>query len=112
MSTHRIERLQAEIKQAVSTLLLFEVTDPLLKGITITRIHLTPDLGMARVYYQADGDKSLRTAIQEGFQRAKGFFRKKLASELELRTTPDMSFFYDETAEEVQRVESLFSKLK
>ena len=110
-NTHRIERIQEEIRQAASSLLLFETTDPLLKGITVTRVLVTKDAGTARLYYESAAPKSQREAIQQALDGARGFFRRELASRMKLKSIPEIQFFYDETSEEVSRVESLLSKL-
>lgn len=111
MNTHRLERLQEEIQHEVSSILLFEVTDPLVKGVTVTRVLITKDLGIARVYYEASGTKEEKAALQQGLHRARGFIRKRLAPRLNLRAMPELEFFYDETKDEISRVDELFSKL-
>jgi ribosome-binding factor A len=111
MGTHRIKRIQEEIQHAVSSVLLFEMTDPFLQGITVTRVVLTKDVGTARVYYETGVPKARREALQQGLDRARGFVRRQLASRINLKSVPEIQFFYDETNEEVSRVEGLFSKL-
>ena len=111
MSTHRLKRIQEQIQHAVSSILLLEVTDPLLSSVTVTRVLATKDLSTARVYYDTLGGEKERTAIQQGLIRARGFIRKQLAQRLRVKSVPELEFFYDETREEISRVEELFSKL-
>ncbi len=112
MGTHRLERLQEEILHALSSILLFEVTDPRVKGITMTRVLLTKDLSVARIYYEASlKKKEEREGLQAALKRASHFIRKQLAPHLKLRAMPDLEFFYDETSDEVSRVQELFTKL-
>ncbi len=111
MSTHRIRRLEEEIKHMVSSLMVFEVTDPILRGITVTRVLITKDIGLARVYYDTPAGRTERLKIQEALEGAKGYFRKQIAPRLNLRMVPELEFFYDETKDEISRVEELFSKL-
>ena len=111
MSTHRIKRLEGEIQQEVSSILLFEVTDPLVKGVTVTRVVVTKDLGIARVYYEVMGDKKEKEVLQRGLDRASGFVRRQLATRLSLRTIPSLEFFYDETKDAILRMDGLFAKL-
>lgn len=87
------------------------MTDPLIQGITVTRVVVTKDVGTARVYYEAGVPKKQRDALQEALDRARGFVRRQLASRMSLKFVPEIQFFYDETNEEVSRVEGLFSKL-
>lgn len=111
MSEHRIKRIQEEIQRAASSVLLFEMTDPTLKGITVTRVIVTKDVSTARLYYETAAPKAKREAIQQGLDRARGFVRRQLASKLNLKTVPEIQFFYDETSEEVSRIEGLLSKI-
>ena len=107
---HRPERLTQKIRHEVSQLILFEMSDPRIQGVTVTRVTLTRDLGLARIYYEVT-DRSQKKLIQEALKEATGFIRRSLSSRLKLRLMPQIEFFYDETSEEVQKVEQLFSKL-
>ena len=48
----------------------------------------------------------------DGIKKAKGFFRSHLAKVLNLRYTPELMFYYDNIAEEAQRVEQLLTELE
>lgn len=111
MTTHRLERIQEELRQAVSNILLFEITDPLVKGVTVTRALVTKDLSLARVYYDLEAKGAERAAVQKGLDRARGFVRRQLASKVSFKTMPQIEFFFDETREEIDRVDELLSKL-
>lgn len=111
MSSYRLERLQEEIQHAVSSIILFDLTDPLVRGATITRVLITKDLSAARVYYDFKGPEEDRALLQRGFDRAKGFIRKQLAPQLRLKGVPGLEFFYDETKDEIDRVNELFAKI-
>ena len=113
MSSHRIERLQEEIRHEVSRILLFEMTEALLQRVTLTRVVLTRDLSLARIYYEAPEDPAgkpdLKKALKEGLDRARGFVRKQLAGRLRLKMLPKIEFYYDETQAELARVDALLS---
>ncbi|MBI2067093.1 MAG: 30S ribosome-binding factor RbfA [Deltaproteobacteria bacterium] len=111
MSSHRIERLKEEVRQIVTEILLYEMRDPRFQHIIVTKVHLTKDLSLARIYYEKGATSELKEALQEAFEKAKGFVRRRLASQLKLRIMPQVEFYFDETNQEIQRVEELFSKL-
>ncbi len=112
MSEHRIKRIQEEIQHTASSVFLFEMTDPLLQGLTITRVVVTKDVGTARIYYESRAaSKKQREEIQQALDGARGFVRRQLASRLNFKTVPEVQFFYDETSEEVSRIEGLLSKI-
>lgn len=112
MSAYRLKRIQEEIQHVVSALILFDMTDPEIKGVTVTRVLVTKDLGLARIYYETIATKKEeKSSIHKALNRARGFVRKQLASKLSIKMMPEIEFFYDETKEEVSRVEELFSKI-
>ena len=47
-----------------------------------------------------------------GMNKAKGFFRSHLARALNLRHTPELLIYYDNLAEETERVERLLESLE
>src|SRR3989338_9203270 len=110
MGAHRVRRLEEEIRSEVSRLLLFEAGDPRIRDVTVTRVTLTRDLGLARVYYESSNPDQ-RTMLQEGLEAATPFIRRNIASRLDLRLAPQIAVYYDETSEEDRKVEKLFSKL-
>ena len=49
MPSHRVERIAEAIREVVSTAILFELADPRVKGVTVTRAEVTGDLRHATV---------------------------------------------------------------
>jgi ribosome-binding factor A len=76
----------------------------------ITRVLVTPDLKTAKIYFTVQAGKEIPAL--KGMNRAKGFFRSHLAKLLDLRYTPDLSFYFDSVNEEVQRVDALFRQIE
>src|SRR5262245_59595596 len=111
MSQYRIDRLQEEIRHIVGSILMFEISDPQVRGITLTRAVLTRDLSVVRIYYDTSTPQKQRKELEKGLDRAKGFIRKQLASRLGLKSVPALEFFYDQSKDEIARVEDLFSKI-
>jgi len=91
----RPERVADQIRGELAMLLAREVHDPGIGFITLTRVQISPDLQMARVYYTALGDDKARTATAQALERAAPFLRRQIGSRLRLRRTPDLKFVYD-----------------
>ena len=108
---HRLAQVADEIQRVIGQLLIAEVQDPRLAGVTITRVKMTSDLGLARVYFQVTGEARARAAAEAAFRKSAGFLRRELSRQLSLRAVPQLTFFYDDTQDEVARVEALFRKL-
>ena len=47
-----------------------------------------------------------------GANKARGFIRSHLAKTLNLRYTPELLFYYDDLAQEAERVEQLLTELE
>ena len=109
--TRRSERTSELIRRGVSRLLEREVNDPRLSGlISVTEVILSPDLRHAKVFVSALGDEN-RENMLDGFNTASGFLRRELASHLNLRYTPQLSFHYDDSIERGTRVFKLMGEI-
>lgn len=96
----------------LSTLLLKKVRDPKLVEVFISRVEVTDDLKIARIYFTLTSGNSRAKAVEKSLIKAKGFMRTHIARTLNMRYTPDLQFRYDETAEKVAEVESLFREIE
>jgi ribosome-binding factor A len=99
------------IKNELTILLLQQVGDPRLAGALISRVVVTPDLKQAKVYFTVPTGKDSGPALK-GMNRAKGFFRSRVAKTLNLRYTPELLFYYDNLNEEVERIDTLFRQIE
>ena len=75
-------------------------------------VDLSNDLKHAKVFYSLIGDKKEFERIQEGLDSAKGFIKRELATRMELKYMPDITFRRDLSLEEGNRMERLFESLK
>ena len=75
--------------------------------ITITRVDVTDDLRLARIYFCVPkGDERGRDALA-GFKSAMGYLRRTLSHRLGLRYMPELRFIYDDSfdrADSINRV--------
>lgn len=107
----RAERVADVIKNELSILLLQKVRDPKLKDVSISRVELSDDLRHAKIYYSSLPGGEAIAVIGKSLGKAKGFMRSHLAKTLNLRFTPELHFWYDETVEKVAEMEKLLSDL-
>ena len=108
----RSTRVADVIRNELSILLLQKVRDPKLSEVNISRVEVTDDLKIARIFFTVFGNKGRAKGVENALQKAKGFMRSHLAKTLNLRYTPALQFRYDETAEKVEQVESLFREIE
>jgi ribosome-binding factor A len=109
---NRPERVGEQIRLELSELIAREVHDPGVGFITLTRVSVTADLQIARVYYTSLGDEQARRETAEALQRATPFLRRKLGARIRLRRVPELSFFYDASIAHQDRIEQILQDLK
>ena len=95
MSGFRTERLGDEIMLKISEIIP-KLKDPRLSGIiSITRVEVSNDSKYAKVYISVlGGDKELHDCLK-GFKSSAGYIRRELAALMQLRYTPELTFYAD-----------------
>jgi ribosome-binding factor A len=111
MPSRRSERVSGLLLQAVAGILLREVKDPRVSGVTVTAATMSGDLRLARIFFRTLQDENGADALI-GLQSATGYIRRQIAARLRLRYTPTIEFCYDNTFDEVNHLENLFHKIR
>ncbi len=96
MKAHRLERVAEAIREVASETILFELRDPRVKNVTVTRAEVSADLQHGKVYVSVMGTSQEQKLCLHGLQHAAGFVQSKLASRLKTRFTPQLTFILDE----------------
>lgn len=89
----RQRRIAELLQQELTLLIRDKVDDPRLSNVLITAVQMSRDLSFAKVFIsdQCD-DLALRLKL---LQNAVGFLRKHLATRIETRIVPQLSFVAD-----------------
>jgi ribosome-binding factor A len=93
----RHQRLGAQLQRSLSELLRFDVKDPRLSSVSLTKVDLSRDLSVARVYFSLLNPDDDVAPAQEGLLRASGYLRRKLGGELQIRHMPELRFMHDDS---------------
>ena len=105
---YRPDRVGEQIRDILSEVLTRgDVHDPGIGFITLTRVQVTTDLQLARVFYTTLGDQKARTETSRALQRATGFFRRQVGARLQLRRVPELEFRFDESIANQDRIEQI-----
>lgn len=107
----RPERIADQIRGEIALLLAREVHDPGIGFVTLTRVQVTPDIQLARVYYTSLGDDKARSNTGRALSRATPFLRRQIGSRLRLRRVPELEFLYDESVAGQDRIEQLLKEI-
>ncbi|QXU41007.1 30S ribosome-binding factor RbfA [Pedobacter sp. D749] len=80
--------------------------------VTITRVRVSPDLAVAKVYLSFFNTSNTSLSINTVNSHA-GEIRYKLGSRIrhQVRVVPELTFFVDDTNEYVERMDHLFDKI-
>lgn len=108
----RLQRIADRVRQELSELLIREVNDPRLKNIFITDVKIDKELAFADIYVSAIEGAERSSEILAGLESASGFFRRTLASKVELRAFPRLRFHWDPTPENADHIEKVLAGLR
>ena len=108
----RADRVAEQVRSELALLLAREVHDPGIGFVTLTRVQISPDLQLARIFYTALGDETARSNSARALDRAAPFLRRQIGSRLRLRRVPELAFLYDESIAGQDRIEQLLNELR
>ena len=112
MSSSRPERVGDQIRVEITELLAREVHDPGIGFLTVTRVTLTSDLQLARIYYTTLGDDKARRESARALERASPFLRRQIGKRVRLKRVPELQFFFDGSVERQDRIERIIMDLQ
>ena len=111
MANYRRGRINDEMQKELAQVLR-QVKDPRVSEafISVTAVDVTPDLKFAKVYYSAmTGDKK---EIAKGLKSSAGYIRRQLAQNLNLRMTPELTFFEDHSIAHGAHISKLLNSIE
>ncbi len=112
VSKLRAQRIADRVREELSELLIHEISDPRLLGVSVTDVTVDRELSYANIYISAIEGSERSQEILEGLESAQGFIRRELAQRVELRTFPRLRFHWDPTFERADHIEKLFDSLQ
>mgnify|MGYP001683037745 FL=1 len=108
---NRLARVNSELQRVISHVINFELKNTKVTGlVSVTRVRITPDFRYAKVYISIYGSKVKDTL--EGLKSSSGFIRTRIASEVNLRITPQLVFEYDDSELHGEKIDMILKKIK
>ena len=110
MPLHRADRVNEEMSREMSVILR-ELKDPRVKSglVTITHCDVSADLKFAKIYFSVLNIDV--NEVKKGLVSAKGFIRREIASRLNLRNTPELTFIPDDSMEKGAKINQILREL-
>src|SRR2546430_16251480 len=85
--------------------------DPRIGFVTVTGVETSPDLRQATVFVSVLGAEGKREQTLAGLAAAHGVLQARIARELRMKRTPQLTFEYDPTVERGVRMTQLIDEL-
>lgn len=93
----RHERLEQDVKVALSNIIAYEVKDPSVDGlISVTDVKITPDQKYAKVFISVFG-KQNKQKVLDALTKASGFMKSELGRRVRMRNVPALQFALDDS---------------
>ncbi len=112
MKTHRLARVAEVVREVAAEAVLFEVRDPRVKGVTVTRAEVSGDLQHCKVFVSVMGTEKQQKLALHGLTSAAGFVQTKLAKRLTTRFVPHVTFVLDEGVKKSLEIARLLREAK
>ena len=110
-SQQRLKRIQDRLREELSEMIVREIADPRLDGISVTDVKVDRELAYADIFVSAVEGKDRAREVVSVLEHASGFLRKSLAERVDLRVFPRLRFHWDPTPERADNFERLLASL-
>jgi ribosome-binding factor A len=108
--SNRMRRVNAAVQEVLAEA-VGELRDPRIGFVTVTGVETSPDLRKAQVFVSVLGSKAKREKTLAGLEAAHGVLQARIAQELRLKRTPQLTFEYDPSVERGVRMSQLIDEL-
>ncbi|MBQ9699830.1 MAG: 30S ribosome-binding factor RbfA [Lachnospiraceae bacterium] len=93
-------RVNAEVMRELGNIIRGGIKDPRISPLTsVVAVEVTPDLKYCKAYISVLGDEKAKQDTIKGLKSAEGYIRRQLASSINLRNTPAITFVIDQSIE-------------
>ena len=107
----RTQRIQSIIGKNISEIIQFELKNPRIGFCTVSEVWVSSDFSYARVYVSFLGAKYPKQNLEE-LNKTKGYVRSSLAKKINIRKTPEITFYLDESFQKAERLDEVLRKEK
>lgn len=93
-------RLNSEVLREMSMIIREDLKDPRIHPMTsVMAVEVTPDLKFAKIFVSVMGDEEAKEKTMEGLRKSASYARHQLATRMNLRNTPELTFVLDNSIE-------------
>jgi ribosome-binding factor A len=108
----RTQRVADYLQRELAALIQHELRDPRIGMVSITGVNVSRDLGHAKIYFTVLGCDSGDDASDstEALNKAAGFLRSQLSRDSNMRSVPQLRFYFDSSVGQGRHLEDLIRK--
>ena len=108
----RTQRVAEYLQRELAALIQHELRDPRIGMVSITGVNVSRDLGHAKIYFTVLGCDSGDDASEstEALNKAAGFLRSQLSRDSNMRSVPQLRFYFDSSVGQGRHLEDLIRK--
>ena len=107
----RSERVSQQVLKTINDILTREMDLRKYGFITFSSVKMTADLKHATLYYSVLNPTKKIEIINQELNLLVPVFRKFLSASLNLRSTPTLKFFYDDSFEQFEKIDKLIKEI-
>lgn len=104
----RLQRIEDVIQTALAEIMRTHASELQCGMTTITGVKVSADLSFAKIYVSVLEDEKAEEIVAH-LNKAKKGLRYELAHAVDLRITPDLKFYYDDSVVRGSRISSLIN---
>ncbi len=109
-SNNRLSRIEEELKREISNIINYKMNNSNITGmVSVTKVKVSPDLSKARVFVSMINSNKKNTLA--ALKKSSGFIRSEIAHKVNLRTTPELIFEFDETIEYGAKIDNILKDI-
>lgn len=117
MDDKRTARLAVALREELSEIIGFEMSDPRVLGIDVTHVEVAQngEHALVRIAMHGKTNESAAPELNKALaalDKASGFLRHELAARLDLRHVPELRFTADRHPDTDQRIEILLKRAR
>jgi ribosome-binding factor A len=112
MPSRSNQRLTEVIRQRAAHVILFELRDPRMGFVTITKVKLAPDMSTCVIYWSVIGTEGDKSKTLHALEHARLFIQRRVAEGLRTRSAPVLSFEFDPSVEGAIKMGGLLKTLR
>ena len=109
-SNNRLSKIEEELKREISNIINYKMNNSNITGmVSVTTVKVSPDLSRARVFVSMINSNKKNTLA--ALKKSSGFIRSEIAHKVNLRTTPELIFEFDETIEYGAKIDNILKDI-